>query len=198
MADEVLRFDLHNLRDLAGRWVEHTPARLGTFRRDVQQIGQDYKTALKREAPYRKHFKVNNKGQVVPDEDGRVHLRDSITYRTVKEGGSFIRLVVSIDAPHAGFVIGGTRPHLIRPSHARSQTHARRAAKARNAKARRGGKTRATLGPVLAFVVGGRARYARVVHHPGTRPNPFPERAWSKLDLNGRLQAIAANVIGPL
>lgn len=43
----------------------------------------------------------------------------------------------------------GTRPHIIRP---------------RQAKA-------------LKFKIGGRTVYAKVVHHPGTRANPFLDKA---------------------
>ncbi len=48
--------------------------------------------------------------------------------------------------PASIYVVSGTRPHIIRPR-------------------RPGG--------VLRFTVGGRVVYARIVHHPGTRPNGF-------------------------
>lgn len=51
--------------------------------------------------------------------------------------------------PYGGFVISGTRPHFIR---------------ARTAKA-------------LRFTVGGQTVFAKSVQHPGTRANPYPDRA---------------------
>ncbi len=54
--------------------------------------------------------------------------------------------------PYASFVEGGTKAHEIRP---------------RN-------------GQALRFFVGGAAHFARVVHHPGTRPYPFVGPALEK------------------
>lgn len=56
---------------------------------------------------------------------------------------------VSTNVAYAGYVNDGTRPHDIRPRNARA----------------------------LRFRVGGRTVFARVVHHPGTRPRPFLDRA---------------------
>lgn len=53
------------------------------------------------------------------------------------------------DVPYAGYVRWGTRPHLIR---------------ARRAKA-------------LRFEIQGKEIFAKQVHHPGTKPNYFMERA---------------------
>lgn len=63
------------------------------------------------------------------------------------QDGSRVRL--RADAPYAKFVIHGTRPHIILP----------RVAK------------------VLRFEVADRIVFAKRVHHPGTQPNPFGERA---------------------
>lgn len=56
---------------------------------------------------------------------------------------------VGSDVEYAGFVNDGTAPHVIRP------------------------RTK----QVLRFRVGGRIVYAKVVNHPGTRANPFLDRA---------------------
>ena len=56
---------------------------------------------------------------------------------------------VGSDLEYAGFVNDGTAPHIIRPRRAQA----------------------------LRFVVGGRVVFAKVVHHPGTRGNPFLDRA---------------------
>ncbi|MEU7093033.1 hypothetical protein [Kitasatospora aureofaciens] len=57
--------------------------------------------------------------------------------------------VVTSTHPATRFVLDGTRPHIIRP---------------RRAKA-------------LRFEIGARVVFARLVHHPGTRPNNFLVRA---------------------
>lgn len=63
-------------------------------------------------------------------------------------GGEF-RGVVKVEHPAAIFVVNGTRPHLIRPVRAR----------------------------VLRFTVGGQVVYARLVRHPGNKPNDFLRKA---------------------
>ena len=55
-------------------------------------------------------------------------------------------------APYAGYVEFGTAPHTIRP---------------------KAGKT-------LRFTVDGKVVYARVVNHPGTKPQPFVQPAFEK------------------
>ena len=57
--------------------------------------------------------------------------------------------MIVCDHPAVRYVLDGTRPHIIRP---------------RRAKA-------------LRFDVGGRVVFAAVVHRPGTKPNPFLQRA---------------------
>lgn len=64
-------------------------------------------------------------------------------------GGEF-QGVINVRHPAALYVIGGTRPHIIRPR-------------------REGG--------VLRFTVAGKVVYARYVMHPGTRPNDFLREA---------------------
>lgn len=63
-------------------------------------------------------------------------------------GGEF-RGVINVRHPAAIYVTGGTRPHLIRPVRAKA----------------------------LRFTVGGRVVYAKLVHHPGTKPNDFLRQA---------------------
>jgi len=52
------------------------------------------------------------------------------------------------------YVVEGTKPHTIRPTHGR----------------------------VLRFEVAGGVVYATSVQHPGTKPNPFPQRAVKKAE----------------
>jgi hypothetical protein len=67
----------------------------------------------------------------------------------VTEGPRGLQGVIVCDHPAVRFVLDGTRPHLIRP---------------RRAKA-------------LRFEVDGSVVFSRLVRHPGTRPNPFLQRA---------------------
>lgn len=53
--------------------------------------------------------------------------------------------VITSTHPATIFVVNGTRPHIIRPVRAQA----------------------------LRFTIGGRVVYAKVVNHPGTRPNNF-------------------------
>ena len=52
-------------------------------------------------------------------------------------------------APYAAYVVKGTAPHEIRPVNA----------------------------SILAFEVGGKLVFTPIVRHPGTKPNPFLEKA---------------------
>ena len=76
-------------------------------------------------------------------------------WRTGKLAGSIVKEVgdseasIQAWAPYAVYVVNGTAPHEIRPVNAR----------------------------VLAFEVGGKTVFAPLVHHPGTKPNPFMQRA---------------------
>lgn len=90
---------------------------------------------------------MNRAKILAPVDTGR--LRASI--RVERRRTLLLRTVWTIgsDVFYAPYVNDGTAPHVIRP---------------RNAQA-------------LRFRVGGRIVYARVVNHPGTRPNPFLDRA---------------------
>lgn len=56
---------------------------------------------------------------------------------------------ISALAPHAKFVVFGTAPHEIKPINARK----------------------------LVFNAGGKLIFASLVHHPGSKPNPFMQNA---------------------
>ncbi len=90
-------------------------------------------------------------------------LKDS-TYYTVEEGkgtagGNSMQLVIHASAPEAAFVLGGTAPHIIRPSAALA----------------------------LHWHDTGGEHFARIVHHPGTKPNDYVSRAWSAVEENAML-----------
>lgn len=65
-------------------------------------------------------------------------------------------MTIGSDLEYAGYVNDGTPRHWIYP------------------KARR---TRTGRPPMLRFQVGGETVFARAVNHPGTKPNPFLDRA---------------------
>ncbi|MGW4825484.1 hypothetical protein ACWEP4_43080 [Streptomyces sp. NPDC004227] len=67
----------------------------------------------------------------------------------IKEGPRGLQAVITCDHPAVRYIIEGTRPHLIKP---------------RRAKA-------------LRFEVGGQVVFSAYARHPGTRPNPFLQRA---------------------
>lgn len=82
------------------------------------------------------------------------------------EGSGRVNLRITAGVPYAGYVLKGTRPHTI-------EGH-----------------------PLLAFQWHGDLVIVRHVHHPGTAPNPFFERAWAKLapEALTELHRLALNV----
>lgn len=90
---------------------------------------------------------VNRAKILAPVDTGR--LRASIRLERRRTLLLRTQWTIGSDVFYAPFVNDGTRPHIIRPKRAQ----------------------------VLRFRVGGQTVYARVVHHPGNRPNPFLDRA---------------------
>jgi hypothetical protein len=80
--------------------------------------------------------------------EGRGRLRESFTYDAAV-GSNTVILTFRSSSPYAGFVIDGTAAHDIAPRAARA----------------------------LHWQDGHADVFARLVHHPGTKPNPFPDRA---------------------
>lgn len=74
-------------------------------------------------------------------------MKDNI--RVINKGGAQPIGIIMVEHPAASFVLHGTRPHEIRP---------------RNRK-------------MLKFEVSGTTVFARLVHHPGTKPNNFLMKA---------------------
>ncbi len=79
---------------------------------------------------------------------GAGRLRQQLRYER-RTTGAEVQVKVVGGAPYTGFVIHGTSPHVIVP---------------RNAMA-------------LRFQSHGQTVFATLVHHPGTKPNPFGQRA---------------------
>lgn len=91
---------------------------------------------------------IKEQAPVSPQGPNAGRLRDSITYEK-KTGAASVTMTYATGVPYARYVVDGTVPHLIEP----------RAAKA------------------LHWVDRSGDHFARLVHHPGTRPNPFARRA---------------------
>lgn len=92
-----------------------------------------------------------------PSPDGRKggRLRDSIRYERETAAGS-VTAVFTANVPYARYVLEGTGPHVITASAARA---------------------------LRFYPAGGdTAVFRRSVNHPGTKPDPFPERAVMPLE----------------
>lgn len=104
----------------------------------ADRIGPSFRRVLKDVAPI---------GDPLNDlTPGR--LMRSIRYSRTTTGHA-VRMEFTAHTPYAGYVLGGTRPHIIEAVAARSL------------------RWNTIAGP----------RFARRVHHPGTRANDFPARA---------------------
>lgn len=114
---------------------------------DRGQLTRTIKGEARKTLNLRAQQVLNRARILAPVDTGR--LRSS---GKIKKAGWFSfrpKATIVFDVDYAAFVNDGTAPHIIRPRNAR----------------------------VLRFVVGGQVVYARVVHHPGTRANPFLDRA---------------------
>ena len=97
--------------------------------------------------------------KAVAEAKARVARKTGHTARTIRPGSLTDRFAIVSAAGAAIFLEGGTRPHTIRPRNARSLSWPA------NASGRRlSGRARTNAG---------RRIFARVVHHPGTKPQPF-------------------------
>lgn len=86
---------------------------------------------------------VNRAKQLAPGT-----MPERITSR-IEGRGRDLSAVITSNHPATGYVIGGTRPHQIRPVRAKA----------------------------LRFTVNGRVVFAQLVNHPGTKPNDFLSKA---------------------
>lgn len=120
---------------------------MARIRLDRANLNRTFKAQGKREGDAAARQVVNRAKVLCPVDTGR--LRASIRLERRSLLGLRMRWTVGSDVEYAAMVNDGTRPHKIRP---------------KNAKA-------------LRFVVGGRVVYARVVNHPGTKAQPFLDRA---------------------
>lgn len=83
------------------------------------------------------------------DGDTSAHARDKLRFRVRTEGADTV--LEFLGPSYLNYVIGGTKPHVIEPRRASA----------------------------LVFEwKGGQLFFFRRVHHPGTKPNDFPMKAW--------------------
>ncbi len=120
---------------------------MARVRLDRADLQRVMTNASRRELKEASRQVVNRAKVLAPVRTGR--LRASIRAEEPRIFSLRGSVKVGSDLEYAGFVNDGTRPHIIRPRRAQ----------------------------VLRFTVGGRTVFAKVVHHPGTRPRPFLDRA---------------------
>lgn len=125
---------------------------MGRIRIDRADLRRAVRGASMRELQRVAPQVVNRAKVLAPVDTGR--LRASIGPATYSRTWTLRpQATIAADVSYARYVHDGTRPHVIRP---------------RNAQ-------------VLRFRVGTRWVFARVVHHPGTRPRPFLDRALAEV-----------------
>lgn len=120
---------------------------MARIRLDRAALNRTFSATSRREGEIAARQVVARAKILAPVDTGR--LRASIRVERRSFFGLRQRWTIGSDVEYAPMVNDGTRPHIIRP---------------RRAKA-------------LKFKVGGKVVFARIVHHPGTRANPFLDRA---------------------
>jgi len=97
---------------------------------------------------------VMSANQILAEMEARVPVKTGKLRRSLRIEVQTDRVIIGpnpVIAPYAGYVEYGTKPHLIRP---KSPTG------------------------VLRFQIGPTTVYTKLVHHPGTKPNPFVKEAF--------------------
>lgn len=120
---------------------------MARVRLDRAELNRTITNATRRELREAGRQVVNRAKVLAPVRTGR--LRSSIRADPPRIFSLRGSLTVGSDLEYAAMVNDGTRPHRIRPRTKRA----------------------------LRFVVNGQVVFARVVNHPGTKPNPFLDRA---------------------
>lgn len=135
---------------------------MARVRLDRGQLGRVIKGESRKALRLRAPQVLNRAKILAPVDTGRLRASGKISYSGLFSFRPKATIVFDVD--YAQMVNDGTRPHAIRPKNA----------------------------SVLRFVVGGRVVYAKVVHHPGTRANPFLDRALREV-VGGRGWQIVPN-----
>jgi len=104
-------------------------------------------------------------------------LERGIYGRTTNRGPDFCNGEIGSTEAYSSFVENGTRPHVIRPK----EGHGFKGP-LKEGQSRRAATDIGTHRVALRWVDGGRTVFARVVHHPGTQPQPFMSLAYFKCE----------------
>lgn len=140
--------DFHRLRDRTKREIR---GRLGAAVTEAAEQGRD---EANRAGKFKDHTGELRRDIVV--RDGRV----------TSDGGVEVSFVAL--KPYASFVADGTEPHIIRPKEGHGFIGPLPQGQSRRARTDIG-----TARVALRWFVGGQPRFARLVHHPGSRAYPF-------------------------
>jgi len=160
------------LRDAQGRYARYSSS---LERAQIQRLREEAERvveALRAEAPRGVRTEANRADP---------HMADSITYRIRSLGPGRAQAQIIAEGPHADLiplVVEGSPPHVIRS---------------------RRGRALAFEWPNAPFGTGG-IYFFRKVNHPGTRPNPFIERAWQRTQAEtiARLRQVARDALGTM
>lgn len=120
---------------------------MARVRLDRAQLSRTIRGASRNELEAAARQVMNRAKILAPVDTGR--LRASIRIESRRTALLRSRYTIGSDLSYAPMVHDGTRPHIIRPKRAQA----------------------------LKFKIGGRTVFAKVVHHPGTRPRPFLDKA---------------------
>ncbi|MFJ8301600.1 HK97 gp10 family phage protein [Streptomyces sp. NPDC094447] len=120
---------------------------MARIRLDRAALNRTFSATSRREGEIAARQVVARAKILAPVDTGRLRASIRVERRSIL--GLRQRWTVGSDVEYAPMVNDGTRPHIIRPKRAKA----------------------------LKFTVGGKTVYAKVVRHPGTRGNPFLDKA---------------------
>jgi hypothetical protein len=107
-------------------------------------------------------------------QDRTGELRASIRVISPRRTGDKVQGGFEATAKHATFVEDGTKAHLVRPiDYQTLKGGARHTVGVRAGRQVKNATVGVGRGQYLRFYIGGRVVFAREVHHPGTKPDPF-------------------------
>lgn len=169
---------------------------LSGFREQVQQTRRLIKLSVDRGVG-----RAAAEGAIEARSSGRFknrsgELRRNIKARFLKSDGNSVEWELISLMPYSRFVQEGTPPHEIRPKAAHGLKGPLQKGQTRRATGKGPHEHIVGRGRALRWVVGGRSVFARVVHHPGTQPDPFMTPGYFKAErvLFREMDVMQANV----
>lgn len=111
-------------------------------------------------------------------QDRTGNLRGHIYAKFVSGNDNGAKWAIISPEKYSKFVENGTAPHVILPKAQNGYSGPTRRGQTR----RKDNDVGVGRGHALRWLVGGVARFARVVHHPGSKPHPFMEYAFRKAE----------------